>query len=495
MKKRALFLSLMLGLILASHAFAADTLSPSSRNIASYDANSLIKIDGSLWVWGDYQPVPTQITELSDVQTTFAGGYVQKKDGSVWLWERKIFPQKLEIKPVTGLKHIVDVFNYGPSTLALDEQGTVYVGTIADVNRPEQPTVFTPLPGLEDVAKIQGYHAYAEEQYIFLKNNGAVWKDNNDLKTFEPISGLSDVVQIEYNMAVKKDGTVWTWPADTGPKMNKPSAINPSQIKPLAGIKEIKARRYSNFAIDNQARLWFWGATHTGLSDNATFYEYPVPILFTEIKNVKDVDLAENNIIVLTTDGNVWTTSTYRDTMPANAEFTLLATNVDSIQSGPRHIIFQKTDGTLWGWGVNKHAELGYGDYKFMYTVPVPVRKTISISLNGENVPLISGLITQNGQNFIPMRSIFEKLGAQVTFDGSNKVATVARTASDAPEVTISVNATTGETKVNGQIVTLPTKPFTINGTLYLPLRFISEKLGASVDWLPQEERIAITMK
>jgi hypothetical protein len=30
---------------------------------------------------------------------------------------------------------------------------------------------------------------------------------------------------------------------------------------------------------------------------------------------------------------------------------------------------------------------------------------------------------------------------------------------------------------------------------MYLPLRFISEQLGAKVEWLPQEERIAITMQ
>ncbi len=39
-------------------------------------------------------------------------------------------------------------------------------------------------------------------------------------------------------------------------------------------------------------------------------------------------------------------------------------------------------------------------------------------------------------------------------------------------------------------ILTIP-----VNGTSYLPLRFVSESLGAKVDWLQKEYKISITMK
>ncbi|MFF2018294.1 stalk domain-containing protein [Paenibacillus sp. NPDC058177] len=493
MNKKTLFLSLMLGLTLAASASIVSAESAPASKITSYSQDSLIKSDGSLWVWSYNQPVPTQISGLSDVQAMFDDGYVLKKDGSVWLWERKGRDLIIELVPVKGLERIIDVFRYGHTTLALNEQGDVF----ASIPNQEEwdPATFTPVTGIDNVADIQGYYAFEEEQYIFLKKDGSVWKDNNRLQTFEPVQGLNNVVQIAHNMALKGDGTVWTWPATFERKSAKPKAMTPVQLQPLSNIKAIRHNSYSNTAIDGGSRLWFWGATITGVSDGTTRNDNPVPVLLSGIKHVQDAFVVENSLLALTTDGKLFAASTYRTSMPADAEFEQIFSDVQSIRSGPRHIIMQKQDGTLWGWGVNKHAELGYGDYDFSHYKPVPVQNPISVSLNGENVALTSGVITRNGQNFIPLRSVFEKLGAKVTFDQMNKLATVARTEDGKPAITINVSATSGQTRVNDELVTLQNKPFNVNGILYLPLRFISEKLGATVEWISQEDRIAITMK
>nr|WP_246772632.1 stalk domain-containing protein [Paenibacillus polymyxa] len=83
----------------------------------------------------------------------------------------------------------------------------------------------------------------------------------------------------------------------------------------------------------------------------------------------------------------------------------------------------QKADGALWGWGVNKHAQLGIGDYEFLYSSPVPVQKPILVHLNGSPVSLSNGVITRNGQAFIPLRSVFDKLGAEIAYDFNSKIA------------------------------------------------------------------------
>ncbi|MFD0712764.1 stalk domain-containing protein [Paenibacillus sp. GCM10027626] len=51
------------------------------------------------------------------------------------------------------------------------------------------------------------------------------------------------------------------------------------------------------------------------------------------------------------------------------------------------------------------------------------------------------------------------------------------------------------EMKLNKQTVQQGYEPFAVNGVFYLPLRFISESLGAKVEWSQQNENIAITMK
>lgn len=158
-------------------------------------------------------------------------------------------------------------------------------------------------------------------------------------------------------------------------------------------------------------------------------------------------------------------------------------------------MIMQKTDGTLWGWGVNKHAQLGIGDYEFLYSTPVPVQKPILIRLNGAPVPLSNGVITRNGQAFIPLRSVFDKMEAEVTFDSNNKVAKIIQSKAGTNPVSIQINLKTSQTTVNDKSVKLTPSPFTVNGIAYLPLRLISETLGAKVDWIQKENTIVITTK
>ncbi|WP_198015865.1 copper amine oxidase N-terminal domain-containing protein [Paenibacillus sp. HW567] len=72
---------------------------------------------------------------------------------------------------------------------------------------------------------------------------------------------------------------------------------------------------------------------------------------------------------------------------------------------------------------------------------------------------------------------------------------TITRNAADKQALSITINTVTWATTVNDKSVMLPTPPFIVSGKVYLPLRFISEQLGASVNWLPQQETLAITMK
>ncbi|WP_246772631.1 stalk domain-containing protein, partial [Paenibacillus polymyxa] len=53
--------------------------------------------------------------------------------------------------------------------------------------------------------------------------------------------------------------------------------------------------------------------------------------------------------------------------------------------------------------------------------------------------------------------------------------------------VSLEVNFKTSQTKVNGKAVKLTNPPFMVNGIGYLPLRLLSEMLGAKVDWIQKE--------
>ncbi|WP_226001472.1 stalk domain-containing protein [Paenibacillus sp. BJ-4] len=497
MKRRTLLLSMIALLLFSSNAWAAEK--ESTPGIRSYNSGSLIQSDGSLWLWGYNQSVPTRVEDKPNVVKTFSNIFNEGdlvftlQDHSAWYVPRNNISEAVKFIPLEGLQNLEAVSGLN-HVLALSTEGSIY---FADrLNNDDILGPFQPLSGVDGVANIDSYYEERpeyEEGWIFLKKDGSVWKNTKGLQGFKPISSLKDITAIAKNIALKKDGTVWTWPKEFDTNASLSDTSTASQIQSLTGIQTIKSNGLTNLAMDRQGRLWFWGATVTGSSDATTYHNENTPVLLTGVKNVKDAFIVERSILALTTEGSVYAASLDGEKLLPNAHFTLLAQNIQSIKAGPRHVIMQKTDGTLWGWGVNKHAQLGIGDYEFLYSTPVPVQKPILVRLNGTPVPLSNGVITRNGQAFIPLRSVFDKLGAEVTFDTNNKVAKIIQSKAGANPVSLQLNLKTSQTTVNGKPVDLTNPPFTVNGIAYLPLRLISETLGAKVDWIQKEGTITIT--
>ncbi|OBA06875.1 copper amine oxidase [Paenibacillus polymyxa] len=500
MKRRALLLSIITLLLLSPSVWAAGD--NSTFHIHSYDSESLIQSDGSLWLWGYNQSVPTRVEGKPNVVKTFSniineGDLVfTLQDHSAWYVPRNNIAESVKLVPLEGLQNLVAVSSLNDHVLALNNEGNIFLA-----DRLEDKNTFGPfqtLSGIDEVADIDSYYEERpnyEERWIFLKNDGSVWKNTKTLQGFEPISSLKDITAIAKNIALKKDGTVWTWPKEFDKNAAPSETPAVSQIHTLSGIKTIKANRYSNLAIDQQGRLWFWGATVTGALDNTTYHNDNTPVLLKGVQNVKDAFFVERSILALTTAGNVYVASLDGEKLSSHVPFALLAQNIQSIKAGPRHIIMQKADGALWGWGVNKHAQLGIGDYEFFYSTPVPVQKPILVRLNNTPVPLSNGVITRNGQAFIPLRSVFDKLGAEVTYDYNSKIAKIDHSKVGDHPISIEINLKTSQTKVNSKSVELTNPPFMVNGIGYLPLRLISETLGAKVDWIQKEDTIVITTK
>ena len=170
-------------------------------------------------------------------------------------------------------------------------------------------------------------------------------------------------------------------------------------------------------------------------------------------------------MVVMTNDGKVYEASFEREKMPSDPEFKLLATDVVQINGdGGRYFIMQKSNGSLYGWGVNKDAQLGYGDYLFFHHTPVPVQKPISVEFNGEDVALSNGVITRNNQAFIPIRSVFEKMGAKVKWDGTHNTVTISRVPTDEfpipIELKFEIAYRTGTADTNVEFIVPENTPF-----------------------------------
>ena len=100
------------------------------------------------------------------------------------------------------------------------------------------------------------------------------------------------------------------------------------------------------------------------------------------------------------------------------------------------------------------------------------------IQLNGQPLNTSVAPVTTRGRVLVPMRDIFEALGAPVTWNALTQGITARR---GATQVEMQMGRTLAV--VNGQNVRLDQPPATVRGRTMVPLRFVSEALGANVRW------------
>ncbi len=102
----------------------------------------------------------------------------------------------------------------------------------------------------------------------------------------------------------------------------------------------------------------------------------------------------------------------------------------------------------------------------------------ITVTLNGNPLSLAQPPVIVEGRTLVPFRGIFEALGAEVSWDSVSKTVTGT---TDGKNVVLTIGSS--EAYVNGESKSLDVPPQIINDYTMVPVRFVSESLGANVQW------------
>jgi hypothetical protein len=108
--------------------------------------------------------------------------------------------------------------------------------------------------------------------------------------------------------------------------------------------------------------------------------------------------------------------------------------------------------------------------------------------VNGSPVRFDVDPIVSGGSVYVPLRGVFEQLGATVAFDRASGAVTAQRAATT---VELKVGSTLA--RVNGENMVMLQPALYKNGRTLVPLRFLSEALGAGVEWNPVRREVDIT--
>lgn len=107
--------------------------------------------------------------------------------------------------------------------------------------------------------------------------------------------------------------------------------------------------------------------------------------------------------------------------------------------------------------------------------------------VDGLETPLQVAPMLLNGNTMVPLRFIGEVLGAQVDWNGEEKKVTY----SLGKQVVV-LWIGKKEALVNGSTLQMSAAPTIVSGKTLVPLRFIGEALGASVEWIAASKTILI---
>ncbi|MGC2131517.1 MAG: copper amine oxidase N-terminal domain-containing protein [Candidatus Aquilonibacter sp.] len=110
----------------------------------------------------------------------------------------------------------------------------------------------------------------------------------------------------------------------------------------------------------------------------------------------------------------------------------------------------------------------------------------VAIVVNGAQMQFQQPPIERAGRVFVPLRGVFEHLGASVVYDDGTINAT-----GNGRNVSLRIGS--NQATVNGQTQTLDEAPFLLGSSTLVPLRFIAQALGATVDWNNDSSTVTIT--
>ena len=95
--------------------------------------------------------------------------------------------------------------------------------------------------------------------------------------------------------------------------------------------------------------------------------------------------------------------------------------------------------------------------------------------------------LVKNGEMYVPLRAMFEQMGATVSVSPDNQTVTAVK-----PGASVSVTLGRPEVIINGESRPLDVPPILYKGRVLVPVRVISEALGAYVQWLPTRQIVVV---
>jgi hypothetical protein len=311
-------------------------------------------------------------------------------------------------------------------------------------------------------------------------------------------------VGIEGNTGVSKDGIEWTYQKSPSNQNLFKVIYNGSKYVAIGSRGDIL---YSTNAIDwnlansdNRDNLsditWngekFLIAGYRSILTSSSGESWSIQKLDTSI--LHNVACSSSKCVILGYYGQLWTSEDLVHWTKGNTWS--VQTQIHSLHWNGRYFIAGGSSGTVlvskegWCWSTaeritdgsyydmdwNGERYLLVGSYGTVVSgIPVDM---VKVKVNGEPIVFEQEPVIRNDSTLVPLRAIFERLGVTILWDPATETVTASKSG-----LTLSLQVRSPIAYVNGQSQSLDTAMELVNGNAMVPVRFVSESMGAKVEW------------
>ena len=124
------------------------------------------------------------------------------------------------------------------------------------------------------------------------------------------------------------------------------------------------------------------------------------------------------------------------------------------------------------------------------YKVKLKKYPIVTVTYDGKKIGFDQIPIIENGRTLVPLRAIFETLGATVDWDGATQTVTATK---DSTKISLTIDNTLASK--NSENISLDVPAKIVNGRTLVPVRFIADCFGVGVDWDAVMQRVVLTSK
>ncbi len=177
-----------------------------------------------------------------------------------------------------------------------------------------------------------------------------------------------------HNLVLLSNGEVWAWGNNSYGQLGdgtQTTRDTPAKVQGLSDVIAIAAGGFSNLALKRDGTVWVWGFNIYGQLGLGTTVDAALPVQIAGLNDVVGVAVCRSYSgcgAALKRDGTVWTWGNNQSGQLGDGTRTnrslpaqIAISNVARLVAGAEFLFAERADGSVWGWGRNNEGELADG--------------------------------------------------------------------------------------------------------------------------------------